>query len=77
MRINKFIKNNFKNGLIILNSGENNYFFRYDRNKKIWNCLIYNSNELEEANFYDRDLEPIQEINYKNESEVLEVIKKL
>ena len=77
MRINKFIKNNFNNGLIILTLEENTYIFRYVKNKKNWNCLIYNSKDWEEANFYDRDLEPIQEIIYKNESEVIEAIKSL
>jgi hypothetical protein len=77
MRINKFIKNNFKYGIINLTAGKNDYHFRYDSSKKLWNCYIYDSKELEIARFFDRYLEPIQEIIYKNDSEVLEAIKSL
>ena len=49
MRINKFIKNNFKYGIINLTAGKNDYHFRYDSSKKLWNCYIYDSKELEIA----------------------------
>ena len=77
MKITNDIKRNLENKLLILTTGENDYLFRFDTDKKLWNCLVYNTKEVEEANFYDRPLDPIQEIYYNNYSEVLEAIKKL
>ena len=77
MRLKTFIKNEVKNGIVLLTSGDYDYLFIYNSREKIWNCSIYDSKEAEIANFYDKELEPVKEITYKNDSEVLEAIKNL
>lgn len=77
MRLNKFLKNEVKSGMVFLAAGGYDYIFMYNKREKIWNCSIYDSKKAEIAHFFDEVIDPIKEVTYKNDSEVIEVIKSL
>ena len=77
MRLNKFIKNDIKSRMIFLMAGGYDYIFIYNKCEKIWNCSIYDSKKAEKAHFFDEEIDPIKKVTYKNDSEVIEVIKSL